>query len=248
MKEKIEIPNNCPSCNSLLVRIKDQIFCENPDCTAVANKQVLGFIASLKIKGLGVKTVEKLDITDIHDIYLLDKDIVEDAIGIKLSDKLFTEIEKSKVTTVAQFLAGFSIPLIGKTASAKIITADIGSLTYESIRKFGLGDKASTNLANWIVSEYPYYADLPISFKEEKVVEYSKEYSICVTGKIPGYTKAKITAELSELGVQVTSSVTKKTTHLVCDNPTGSLKEQKAEKLKLPILTYNEFKEDIKNV
>lgn len=247
MKEKIEIPKYCPSCNSILDRVKDQLFCRNPDCGAVANKKVLGFIKVMKIKGLGEKTVEKLDIKDIHDIYYLDPYEAEKIIGEKLTAKLMKEIEKSLVIPVAQFLQAFSIPLIGKTASTKVITNDIGAITYDSLRGNGLGDKSASNLAEWVINDYPYYADLPNSFEVIEEQSFSTQYSACVTGKVPGYTKATITSELAALGVQVTSSVTKKTTHLVCDKPTGSLKEQKAEKLKLPILTYKEFKEELQN-
>lgn len=249
MKEKIEIPKYCPSCNSTLDRVKDQLFCRNLSCEAIAIKQVLGFIKVLKIKGLGERTVEKLKISNIKDIYTLDKSEVENIIGQKLSDKLFIEIDKSKLTKVSIFLAAFSIPLIGNTSARKVKTNDIDSLTYDVLRKYGLGDKAATNLSKWITEIYPKYKELPITFEEiEKEVVFDTTYSVCVTGKIPGYTKATITTELANLGVKVTSSVIKSTTHLICNDRKGSTKEKKAESLGIPITTFEEFKEMIENV
>ena len=243
---KIEIPTTCPSCNSTLDRVNDQIFCRNTECAGVNSKKVLGFIKVMKIKGLGEKTVEKLDITDIHDIYTLDRDTCVDIIGEKLTDKILAEIDKSKISTVSMFLSSFSISLIGATAANKIKTRNIQDLSYDLLRKYGLGEKAAMNLSEWVINTYPYYEDLPISFKEvEEVQKLDDKYSVCITGKIPGYTKATISAELADLGVKVVNSVTKTTTHLICDETKGSAKEKKADSLNIPIVKFDKFKEII---
>lgn len=243
---KIEIPTECPSCKSTLERVKDQLFCNNEACSAVANKKLLGFIKTMKIKGLGEKTVEKLGLVDIHDIYTIDREAAVFIIGEKLTDKLLAEIDKSRTTKIATFLSAFSIPLIGSSASSKIKTNDIASLDYDTLRKFGLGDKAAYNLSEWVSNTYQEYEDLPITFEEPEVeVEFKTNYSVCITGKIPGYTKNTMTAELHNLGVKVVGSVTKSTTHLICGERKGSAKENKAEAMNIPILTYDNFKEII---
>jgi NAD-dependent DNA ligase len=243
MKGKIEIPTNCPSCNSKLERVNDQLFCNNELCGAVNIKRIEGFIKALKIKGLGIKTIEKLDITDIHDIYSIDRDTSIDAIGEKLTDKLLSEIEKSKVTTVTQFLSAFSIKLIGNTSASKVLTENIGAITYKQLVGYGLGDKAASNLYDWVITEYPYYEDLPITFRTEIKTNEDSKYSVCITGRNPGYTKAEMTSQLNTSGVKVTSAINKQTTHLICGVRKNSAKETRAEQLNMPIVTFEEFKE-----
>ncbi len=69
MKTKIEIPQHCPSCASTLERVKDQIFCRNSSCNAKSVKQVQHYAKIARIKGLGLKTIEKLELDKISDIY-----------------------------------------------------------------------------------------------------------------------------------------------------------------------------------
>ena len=71
---KVKILKNCPSCNSDLIRIKDQLFCKNKTCPAINYKQVINYAKVLKIKGLGEKTIEKLSLKSISDIYYLTED------------------------------------------------------------------------------------------------------------------------------------------------------------------------------
>lgn len=244
--KKVEIPTNCPSCNSTLERVNDQLFCRNPSCGAVSAKKIIHFAKTMKIKGLGVRTLEKLEIGDINDLYNLDKDFVSSKIGEKTADKVLAEIEKSKKVPVSQFLASFSIPLIGQTASKKILTNKIEDITYESARGYGLGDKAATNLINWIEEEYHNYYELPIELTIPEPEQDSK-YTVCITGTIPGYTRATINNALSDLNVRVSSTVTAKTTHLICNKRKGSSKEVKAEEMGIPIMTFDEFKEILNN-
>ena len=82
---KIEIPTTCPSCESKLERVKDQLFCRNPNCGETQLKKVVNYAKVMKIKGLGEKTVEKLDLRSISDIYSLTLSAASAAIGEKLA-------------------------------------------------------------------------------------------------------------------------------------------------------------------
>ena len=63
MKEIIP-PTNCPSCNDELVWEKDQLFCHNTKCSGKTSKKIEHFASTLKIKGLGPRTVDKLQLID----------------------------------------------------------------------------------------------------------------------------------------------------------------------------------------
>ena len=110
---QIQIPTHCPACNSLLETVKDQLFCRNVNCPEQTSKKVEHFAKTLKIKGLGAATIEKLMLEDYHDIYsLTENEIVDILDSEKLGEKLFAEIEKSRSADLTTLLPAFSIPLI----------------------------------------------------------------------------------------------------------------------------------------
>ena len=194
--QEIIIPTHCPACNSELDIVKDQLFCRNVNCPAQSSKKVEHFAKTLKIKGLGAATIEKLDLQDYHDIYSFDKEELIELLGSeKLGEKLFVEIEKSKDADLTTLLPAFSIPLIGRSASNKLTrqVSNISEITYQKSTDVGLGPKAASNLTNWLDNIfYPMeYDQLPFSFSCEKSeVSYTKGV-VCITGKLKSYpTKA----------------------------------------------------------
>ena len=68
MTKTITPPKNCPSCNSVLKWVKDQLFYMNDRCPTKNSKLVEHFAKSLRIKGLGPKTVDKLLLDNINKI------------------------------------------------------------------------------------------------------------------------------------------------------------------------------------
>jgi len=239
---EIKIITNCPVCDSKLVRINDQLFCQNNLCDAKLFKSIIHFVKAIKIKGLGEKTIEKLDLESINSIYTLTKEFIISELGEKLGIKLYNEIEKSKNTTVDKFITGFGIPLIGKTASEKLAqhTNSIWNIDKEICKLAGLGEKATNNLLDWILHNEYKYIDLPI-----KTVEGNKQsettLKVCVTGKLKDFTsREKAKAYLKDYGIQVVSSVSSNIDYLVCDvEGSSSSSIKKAEKLNLPIITMN---------
>jgi len=245
MKTEIKIPTNCPSCDSILERVKDQLFCRNLNCSAKSQKQVENYAKVLKIKGLGPRTIEKLGFETIEDIYDTDFDFIKDKIGEKIAIKLDEEIEKATTLNLGTFLAACSIPLIGNTAGSKValLTNNPLDINKELCKEAGLGDKATKNLVDWIENTY-LNMDLPITFTEiQKPKVLNKDITVCITGKTQGYTKNSLTEFLNINGVKVVSSVSSKINYLICDNPKGSAKEKKAIELNIPIITLNNFKE-----
>lgn len=244
--EKVKIPSECPSCNSILIRVNNQLFCRNPSCGQQNAKKVANYAKVLKIKGLGDKTVEKLGLSSIQDIYKLTNDYIIDTIGEKLGNKLIEEIEKTKKIPFYMFIAAAGIPLIGLTAAKKLMHIDNPfDLSREVCKNAGLGDKATNNLMNWITEEYELnLVDLPIEFTSE-VNDNSGNIKVCITGKVAGYTKETLANYLKQYNVITVNDVTKDTNYLICETKKGSTKENKATKLSIPIVTLKEFEEII---
>ena len=249
---KIEIPTTCPCCSYALELVNDQLFCRNTACDAQLSKKVEHFCKTLGIKGMGAKTIEKLGLADITEIFYLDSNTVEQALGEKTAVKLLYEIEKAKQADLATVITSFSIPLVGNTASKKICVAvsNIDEITYETCRAAGLGEKVSQNLVGWLETEfYEVREFLPFSFTSQQVPVQSGGKSVCITGKLSSYkTKSEAYKALEEAGFKVTETVTKSTDYLVDEDNKGSSKRKKADDLGITIIkNLNTFLKEKQN-
>lgn len=247
---KIEIPEKCPSCESLLELVNMQLFCRNRACPAQSSKKVEAYTKGMKIKGFGPKTVEKLGIDSIPQLYTTPRQYFIETVGEKVGEKLFNEIEDSKNTTLDVFLASLSIPLIGSTAAKKIseVVSSIEEINEETLRKAGLGEKARDNLLNWLAAEYLVdgYKDMPINLAKQKnpAIKQHKG-SVCITGKLNDFKNRTDAAKyLESLGYTVTSGVTQKTSFLVDEEGKPSSKQMKAKQLGISIVTIKQLEEN----
>ena len=251
---RIQIPTECPCCNYTLELVNDQLFCRNTACGAQLSKKVEHFCKTLGIKGMGARTVEKLGLADITELFYLDQDQVVDAVGsAKVAEKLLTEIEKAKSADLATILASFSIPLVGNTASTKIclVVNSIDEINQETCKQAGLGDKVTQNLLSWLETDFLEMREfLPFTFRTNKNSVVSGDCkTICITGKLSSYkTKAEAYKALEEAGYKPVESVTKATNYLVDEEDKGSTKRKKAESLGITIITnLNTFLKENKN-
>lgn len=240
---KIEIPTNCPSCSSELVRKNEQLFCENSGCVGKETQKIEHFAKALKIKGLGPSTISKLKIASINDIYSLSvQEMVERLGSLKIAGKVFDEIQKSKDCSLQELLPAFSIPLIGKTASEKLCTVleDLDDLTEDVCLEAGLGPKATSNLISWFEVDYnTVYKELPFSFESEKsLAPKATKGVVCITGKLTSYkTKSQAEKLLLEAGYSVKPTLTKEVTILVNESGVETAKTKKARDNGVSIVT-----------
>jgi NAD-dependent DNA ligase len=241
----IEIPEVCPSCGTTLKMVNDQLFCSNKQCPAQTLKKLEHFSKTLKIKGLGPKTLEKLEFEQINDLYTFSESYFIDTLGDKVGRKVYGEIKASKDADLATVLEAFSIPLIGGTASKKIasVVNSIEDINETSCKQAGLGEKATANLVGWLKGKE--YIDLPFSFKSTAVkvssTGVSKNITVCITGKLNDFSsRTEATKYLESLGFKCTSSVTKSTNVLIDEEGRESSKSVKAKELGIPILTIKQ--------
>lgn len=245
MNELIEIPTQCPSCNKGLTTVNMQLFCKNKSCNAVVDKQLRHFAEILGIKGLGEKTIEKLELSSIAELYQLNKTCIEEAVGSeKLAIKLLEQLEASKHAELHKVIASFGIPLIGLTAASKLVKVitSIDDITAKTCKEAGLGEKATVNILEFLNDDFKELREfLPFTFSCEKQTskqENSSRGNICITGKLTSFkTKKQAETELSNLGFTVSTSVTKATNFLVDEGDKNSAKRTKADSLGITIVT-----------
>jgi DNA ligase (NAD+) len=239
---KIQIPTKCPCCDYPLEKVNDQLFCRNLACSAQLNKKIEHFAKTLGIKGFGEKTILKLNLSDLIELFYLDRDATIDALGSeKVTDKLLDEIERAKTASLATVLASFSITLIGGTASAKIasVVSSIDEITPEVCKKAGLGEKATANLMEWVSNEYQELKEfLPFNFEQSSPPSNTTAETVCITGKLKSFkTKAEATILITNAGFRVVENITKTTNYLVDEDNKNSSKRQKADEYGITIIS-----------
>lgn len=235
----IQPPTNCPSCEAELVWKNQLLYCVNPNCGAQTSKQIEHWAKILKIKGLGPVAIEKLQIGSIVELYSLNTEHILDSLkSNKLAEKLEQEIEASKEVELSLLIAGFGIPLVGKTAGIKLaqVITSIEDIDETSCKAAKLGPQATNNLLRWKRNEWPSYKGI---FKPKvlKVVNTDKG-TVCITGKLVSYkTKAQAAKVLTDAGYKVKDTVTKDVTILVNESGIESTKTEKARSAGVTIVT-----------
>lgn len=123
------VPIYCPCCGRMLsIRRSSggvrQMFCENPHCSARLVRKFVHFCEKTRmgIEGLSEKTLEQFVshgwIRTFADLYTLeqhhDEIVKTEGFGEKSFERLQASIEKSRHCTLAKFIAGMGIPMVGR--------------------------------------------------------------------------------------------------------------------------------------
>jgi DNA ligase (NAD+) len=255
---KITAPTNCPSCESILERVKDQLFCRNSsDCSAQSTKKLQQFCKKLKIKGFGEKTLEKLGLKSINDLALITIPQLQKAgLSDHMANKLFNVVKDRMALGISpnDFLAACSIPMIGDGAMRKLEFDFVDYITYNLCTAAGIGDKAAKSLIKWIELEWNDLQPLweqhfTLTTKSQTpVATVSNGYILCITGKLNDFkSRGDATTYLEEQGYEVKKSVTKAVTHLISeDGDTSKSSYTKALTNGVTITTIKELLEDNK--
>ena len=241
--QAILAPEVCPSCESPLEWKNDMLYCTHSLCPAQIQKRIEHFARSLKIKGLGPKSIEKLGLTSLLDIYNLSYYNIKCALSSeKLAIKLLREINHSRKASMNDVLPAFSIPLIGKTAATKLSSKikSLFDLDEDKCKAAGLGPKATESLLSWYSDEFEdSLKKLPFDwqFQTPKIATETKG-AVCISGKLSSFkTKAEATKALSYAGYVVKTSLTKDVIFLVNESGIESAKTKEARERGITIIT-----------
>ena len=242
--QQILPPSNCPACGSILEWEKDQLYCIHTNCAGRTHKMVEHFAKTLRIKGLGPKTIEKLEITSIYDLYQLPLEMMIAALNSeKLAVKLHREINNSKNAELVDLLPAFSIKLIGRTASSKICSKirNIDDIDEEHCKEAGLGPLARQYLLDWLKKDFTNgYDRLPFRWQQLTTIETKSQNKgvVCISGKLKSYsTKAAAKKVLEKQGFLVKSSLTKDVNILINESGIHSAKSRTAQERGVTIIT-----------
>lgn len=239
--KKIETPTNCPSCDSKLIWRSQLLYCINDLCGEQGYKKVEHFVKTLRIKGLGPKTIEKLDISDSADLYLLTEKYLIEVLGSeKVAKKIIEEIDKSVNIDLESLLPAFAIPLMGRSASEKLCRtiSNIDEISIQSCQEAGLGPKVTDNLLTWL--EGFDFTSYPFTYEVSKQLEVNtaNKGTVCITGKLTSFkNKSEAKKALIAAGYAVKDGVTKEVTILVNESGVESTKIKKAREKNILIIS-----------
>jgi NAD-dependent DNA ligase len=237
-------PTACPPCEGDVTWVNDLIYCLNKMCPAQWSKKLEHFGKLLKIKGFGPSCISKLDIGDYPELYELTVEDISLRLGSeRLAIKLAIEIEKSKSVDLQTLLPAFSIPLFGRSASQKLCEtiSSLEDISEKSCAEAGIGPKATSNLMQWLESEFipnKYKTKLPFSYSATKVVKRELMGTVCISGRLNSYpSKAHAAEVLEQHGYAVKNSLTKDCTHLINESGVESAKTKAAQDRGVIIIT-----------
>ena len=258
-EEKLDIPTNCPSCDSQLLHFEDEVAlrCINPRCPAQIMEGLIHFASrdAMNITGLGPSIVEKLFaanlVKDVADIYRLKEEdfLLLEGVKEKSASKLFQAIQASKENSAEKLLFGLGIRHVGSKASQLLLQhfhsiENLAQADPEEVASIeSLGSVIAQSLQTYFATEGSKIlldelkeAGVNLDYKGQTVVADAalSGLTVVLTGKLERLTRSEAKSKLESLGAKVTGSVSKKTNLVVAGADAGS-KLQKAQELGIEV-------------
>ncbi|ANR75908.1 NAD-dependent DNA ligase LigA [Streptococcus sp. oral taxon 064] len=258
-EEKLDIPTNCPSCDSQLLHFEDEVAlrCINPRCPAQIMEGLIHFASrdAMNITGLGPSIVEKLFaanlVKDVADIYRLKEDdfLLLEGVKEKSASKLYQAIQASKENSAEKLLFGLGIRHVGSKASQLLLQhfhsiENLAQADPEEVASIeSLGSVIAQSLQTYFATEGSKIlldelkeAGVNLDYKGQTVVADAalSGLTVVLTGKLERLTRSEAKSKLESLGAKITGSVSKKTNLVVAGADAGS-KLQKAQELGIEV-------------
>ncbi|MBQ3081618.1 MAG: NAD-dependent DNA ligase LigA [Clostridia bacterium] len=256
-----KMPDVCPSCGSPVKRDEGGVAvrCTNTDCPAQLHRTLLYFARTMEIDNLGESVVQALIdngfVKSAADLYTLEVSPLAEMerYGEKSAKKLVESIEKSKKAPLARLISALGIRQVGEKAAIALaerfysIDALSAATVDELITVNDIGEITAKCIAEYF--EVPQNKTLIERFKalglnmEEQAEEKGTALAgktVVVTGTLPTLKRNEAEALIRKHGGNAASSVSKKTSLLLCGADAGS-KLAKAESLGIPIINEEEF-------
>lgn len=267
-EKKFEMIENCPICNSKIIRkeTESDYYCPNNMCPARKIENIIHFASrdAMNIDGMGESVIEDLynegfitNITDIYDIDKYQEELINlEGYGKKKIENLKIATEKSKSNSLEKLLFGLGIRNVG-AKTAKILAKNYKTL--DNLMNATLEELTSINDIGEIIAK-----SIIDYFKDEeniKIINKLKELGInmnyinnsgyeekdefkgktfVLTGTLINITRDKASEIIENLGGKVSSSVSSKTSVVIVGSSPGS-KYDKALELGIPIWKEEEF-------
>lgn len=266
--EPTQYITHCPECQTELVRTEGEAnhFCPNfYGCPPQIIGRVQHFITrkAMDIDGLGGETVALLFnaglVTNYADLYELKKEqiIPLERMAEKSAENLINGIEKSKTIPFERVLYALGIRYVGETVAKKLAKhyKSIDALVNASIMDLILVDEIGDKIAQSVVQFFENQENIRIidRLKNYGVQLESGEEDILLSEKLKGktfvvsgvfeiYSRDELKKAIEDNGGKVGSSISSKTDFVIAGDNMGPSKLEKANQLKIAIISETDFK------
>lgn len=262
----------CPECHTPLQREVGEAkhFCPNYNG---CNPQIIGriqhFISrkAMDIDGLGGETVALIVnaglIKNYADLYELTKAQVLplERMAEKSADNLIAGIEASKQIPFERVLFALGIRFVGETVAKTLVKhyKTIDALAFASVLDLEQVNEIGIRIAESVVD---FFADpenqdmisrlksygLQLEISAEKLAGQTdklKGQVIVVSGVFHSVSRTELKKLIEDNGGKVSSSISSKTSYIVAGDNMGPSKKEKAEKLKVELISEQDFLQKI---
>lgn len=269
--EPFKMIENCPICNTKLIKKDAMHFCPNINCPARHIEGLIHFASrdAMNIDGMGDAIIEDFynmgylrKISDFYHLNVYAENLmILEGFGEKSITNLLTSIENSKRNSLERLIFALGIPHVGaKTAkilAIKFETMDnLEEATFEELTNIpDIGDIIAKSIIEYFNKEENKETlqelrnlGINMAYTGEKVKE-SEEFNnktFVLTGSLEIFTREEAEEKIELLGGKTSGSVSKKTSVVIVGANPGS-KYRKAQELGIPIWTEQEFKEKLDN-
>lgn len=264
---------HCPECTTELVRQEGeaQHYCPNYNgCQPQIIGRIQHYISrkAMDIEGLGGETVTLLVnaglINNYSDLYELtvEQVIPLERMAAKSAENLVTGIEASKQIPFERVLYALGIRYVGETVAKKLAKhyKSIDALSKATSLDLVMVDEIGGRIAESVV-------DFFTSDTNQKIIERLKQFGVqleisadqlanqteklkgltfVVSGVFESLSREELKYLIEENGGKVSSSISSKTSYIVAGDQMGPSKREKAEQLKVPMITEFDFKNMIR--
>ena len=270
--QKITFIEHCPECKHPLVRPEGEVahYCPNTEtCGPQVKGRIEHFIArkGMNIDGLGTETIDLLysngfinNVADLYHLHPMQLNSLE-RMGEKSIQNILLGLEASKQVPFARVLFALGIRYVGETVAKKLtsafknIDALMAATQEQLINVDEIGDRIAMSVkeyfsqdANLKMIENLRASGLQFMLSEDETANHStilEGLSFVVSGSFASFSRDELKGLIEKNGGKNLSGVSSKTNYLVAGDKIGPSKLAKAEKLKVSIISEDDFKQMI---
>jgi DNA ligase (NAD+) len=264
---------HCPECQTELVRMDGEAnhYCPNfYGCPPQIIGRIQHFISrkAMDIEGLGGETVALLFnnglVTNYADLYNLtvEQILPLERMAQKSAENLINGVSNSKNVPFENVLFALGIRYVGETVAKKLAKhyKNIGALSQATFMDLVLVDEIGDRIAQSVIDffENPSNQSIITDLKAHGVqFEIIEKVNPNATNKLDGktfvvsgvfekFSRDELKNSIEENGGKVGSSISAKTHFVVAGDNMGPAKLEKANSLKIPIISEDDYIEMIK--
>lgn len=264
----VDFITHCPECGEALYKKEEEaaFYCLN---TNTCEPQVVGKMAhfigrkAMNIDSIGEETISQLYkkalLKNVADLYLLNKESLlgMERMGEKTIQNILDGIEKSKQMPFDRVLFAIGIRHVGETTAQKIaryfgnMDALMRATKEELLRVPEVGEKiADSMIAYFQQADNQDFilklkqAGLQFAIDEHTTLQKSSKWqglNFVISGVFEKYSRDQVKEMIEHHGGKIQSSVSKNTNYLVAGENMGPAKLEKANSLKIAIISEDAF-------